>query len=651
MRGFRRRVVLLAAGVMALAGLLAVVSAEDGDSFDLPDALYILLNEGRVERYGVGAAGVSLVTPEEAFVIDFGVAPDGRWLAFRTQDGLYVQDMARADDIPTRLDDVATASFPPYRRGGQTVAWSPRGGVIAYTTEFGARVVSGLTSNAPAFTNIAVSPLEHLEWSADGLFLAARADDNVWWIYRRDGREMVLAGALPSSIGAAWLDNTRLIFAPENGGLYLIDFADQNRQIEIQAPPRLYRLPAVRADGEIAVFTRLAGQDDITTDEAFLRRLTLDGERATVIDTAEVAIDLRGQTWAPRGELLIAFRDSELALTNPATGASLPLPTAQVVAFGWGSRRGQPAAALDVGGFVLGDDVLGITQIWRIVPDAAPQMLTDGFEDVAAYAVSRDRRRMAYITEGALWVADLSAGDFAPRQLFEVDADAGGLTFDAAGEALFYHGAAGLWRGDFAGESGEPSLVLPSEGRSNYRAPLYAQNVNGMLIQVVDDNDNDDEPAETAFYDVASGALIRLGAYDGAAWLSDGRVIAWRNLADSAEAYLIDPNSDPPNMARLLTLDAEHIAAVQQVDLVNIRLVTGVAGGRAPTFMRIINTPITGADVSTIDVLPALTDPVLSPDGERVVGGTGFDRLLYDSATEQMLEMPVNTRRFIWASP
>ncbi|TVR22944.1 MAG: hypothetical protein EA396_04930 [Anaerolineaceae bacterium] len=630
---------------MALAGLLAAVNAEDGDSFDLPDALYILLNEGRVERYGVGAGGVSEVTPEDAFVIDFGVAPDGRWLAFRTQDGLYVQDMARADDIPTRLDDAATASFPPYRRGGQTIAWSPRGGVIAYTTEFGARVVTGLTSNEAGFTNIAVSPLEHLEWSTDGLFLAARADDNVWWIYRRDGREMVLAGALPSSVGAAWLDNTRLIFAPENGGLYLIDFADQNRQIEIQAPPRLYRLPAVRADGEIAVFTRLSGQDDIAEDEAFLRRLTLDDERGTIIDTAEVAIDLRGQTWAPRGELLIAFRDSGLALTNPQTGANLPLPTAQAVAFGWGNKRGEPSTTLNVDGFVLGDDVLGVTQIWRITPEAAPQMLTDGFEDVVAYAVSRDRRRMAYIAEGALWAVDMSAGDFAPRQLFAVADDAGGLTFDAAGDALFYHSEGGLWRGEWAGESGEPSLVLPPDGRASYRNPHYAPNVNAMLIQVVDDNE------QIAFYDVVSGALIRLGAYDGATWLSDGRVIAWRNVADSAEAYLIDPNSNPPNMARLLRLESEHIEAVRQVDLVNIRLVTSIAGARAPTFMRIINTPITGADVSTIDVLPALIDTVLSPDGERAVGGAGFNRLLYDSATEQTLEMPVNTRRFTWASP
>src|SRR5690349_11146967 len=82
------------------------------DGLNLPAELYTLVNDGQVERYGLGASGVSAVTPEATIVIDFGVAPDGIWLAYRTENNLMLHNMltGEANEI-----EGATAGIPPFR--------------------------------------------------------------------------------------------------------------------------------------------------------------------------------------------------------------------------------------------------------------------------------------------------------------------------------------------------------------------------------------------------------------------------------------------------------------------------------------------------------------------------------------------------------
>ena len=80
--------------VLALLGLLLFImptSAQDG--IDLPADLYLLLNEGIVQRVGLGRSGIAQVTPDDVFVLDFAVAPDDNWLAYRTQDGIMLVNM------------------------------------------------------------------------------------------------------------------------------------------------------------------------------------------------------------------------------------------------------------------------------------------------------------------------------------------------------------------------------------------------------------------------------------------------------------------------------------------------------------------------------------------------------------------------------
>ncbi len=631
---------LLALLMMIVAGTIGTLYAQD-DGLNLPTALYILLNEGQIERYSVGVGGVAEVTPEDVFVVDFGISPDGRWLAYRAQDGLFTQDMAADDFVPVMIEPAQTANFPPYRRGGQTMTWSPTGGTLAYTTDYGARIAFEIATATPRFADIAVSPLANLVWSAEGAYLAAEADDNIWWVYRRDGYNMVLAGALPSSIGAAWLDNTRLIFAPEAGGLYLIDFANQNQQTELQAPPRLYRYPTVRADGDIAVFTRLVSDAGLEETQAYLRQLRFNDGQTTVLDTSTIPVELSGITWAPRGELTVAARGGVLILLQPSSGQGFPLPVANVVAFGWGGLQEDVADTLDVAGYFLANDVLNLAQVWRIRPDEPAQVLTAGFEDVLSYALNRNGRSLAYVTEGALWLLDTTNDSAEPQVIAEVDDSTRGLNFSADGGLIFYADDEGLWQVQAAAGS-TPRLLLTNTEGVIYDAPQYAPNINAILIKTSPGR------GEFAFFDLSSEALLMIGAYDNAAWMSDGRILAWNNTLSGAQIAIVNPTTDPAGVTSLANLPGEHVYDFRQADLANFRLVVGGISPRAPGFMRIINLPITGDNPLTVSIFPAVTYPALSPDGERVVGGSGFNRLLTTPETAETLAEPGGVQSFIW---
>nr|MCU0476928.1 hypothetical protein [Anaerolineae bacterium] len=205
---------------LLLIGLLAAPAHAQEDGLNLPTELYTLLRDGSIERFGLGAAGVAEVTPEaSAPAVDFGLSPDGVWIAYRTDAGaLEVYNMVTPE---TRSID-PEAGYPPYRGRGESIAWSPDGAALAYTRDGGLRVTffDGGQSDVP------VSPLLGLMWSPDGKYLAAEAENDVWWVYRRDGVQMVLHAALPSSRGAAWVSPSLLMIAPAEGGLAVMDVAN-----------------------------------------------------------------------------------------------------------------------------------------------------------------------------------------------------------------------------------------------------------------------------------------------------------------------------------------------------------------------------------------------------------------------------------------
>ena len=166
-------IILLCAMVMLVAG--QAVAQDDG--LNLATELYVLRNIGVVERYGLGAAGVQAITPEDAYVLDFAIAPDNNWMAYRTEEGIYLMNMSTG---AVSLLEATGERIPPIRGEGDSIAWSPSGDAVAYTSPFGARVAFNLGSSTPEFRNIPNSPLLTLSWSPGGTHLAVEAENNIW---------------------------------------------------------------------------------------------------------------------------------------------------------------------------------------------------------------------------------------------------------------------------------------------------------------------------------------------------------------------------------------------------------------------------------------------------------------------------------------
>lgn len=313
--------------VLLLFGVAAPAGAQD--ALNLPTDLYVLLNDGVVQRYGVGGQGITTVTPAEAFVIDFAVSPDGERIAYRSEAGLVIGDIT-AQGAGAVVDEMG--GYPPLRGTGATIAWTPQADAIAYTTPDGARIYY---TGIGAFATITQPNLVNLTWSPDGVYLLAEATFDIWWIYKREGSQLALRAAIPGAYGATWISPSELVFAPIEGGLVSMDLNNANRQTPLLSNRAEYRLPVLAPDGRLMFFRR--ERDDANIPEGYGLLVALAPGSPDVQVRGEAAIDLGGGLrWGPAATLMVAFQGGVLALFDPMTGQGFPLPISNAVAFAWG---------------------------------------------------------------------------------------------------------------------------------------------------------------------------------------------------------------------------------------------------------------------------------------------------------------------------
>lgn len=613
--------------LMMMLGLVLGLSlpARAGDGLNLPTELYILLNSGLVQRYGLGAAGVIDVTPDDTYALDFSVAPDNNLLAYRTQDGLLLLDMFTDESLITL--EGASADIPPLRGLGDTMVWSPDAGALAYTTGYGARVY--FDGPLPAFTDIASTPLLHLMWSPGGTYLAAEAEQNIWWIYRRDGQQMTLVSAVPFSVGAAWWDDARLIIAPDTGGLFIMDLADGNRQRTLQAGPNRYYLPFVRPDSSLAVFT---GPQD--NPAAVYQRLNFNRDGTTAVAQGGTApVDVDGLRWAPGGDLLLAFRGGGIALVQPASGDGFVLPISNAVAYSWGAAR--PASAT---GFTLTRDLffrapdsVGIYQVWRLPRNGLPPFtLTPAGDDVLNYAVAADGRALVYVSEGAVWRQVITAtgegGDALP--LVEPGTDVVGMAFNPDGGTLALAtapgaGESGIWLLALNVAEAQPQLVIPNpaDGSGYYTAPQFALNVSALMVAFQTAGISD---LDFTVLDPTSGTLFPVGRYAGARWLVDGRIAAWRSESATsiAELVIVDPFTLGAEAAVILRAGGSHVRNVVELSAGRLRVLLAETGGRGPAALTVVDVRLDAGEPDEVASPGFINGALLSPDGEFISGYT-----------------------------
>lgn len=634
--------------------ILSLFPAQAQEGLNLPADLYVLLNDGQIQRFGMGAVGITNLTPPGIFIVDFGVDSLGGRIAFRTESGMFAINIASGGE-PQQIEG-AGADVPAYRGVGDTIAWSPGGDALAYTTTYGGRVYFE-TGGAPVFVDLREGVFKSLSWSPGGRFLAAEAEAEVWWIYRRDGASLALTSVITSSVGTAWISDSELVFAPVEGGLRLMNLDQANAQVELLDASVIYRLPELNADAALVFFGR--DPNDAAVPEGYGRLLRL-GRGAQQVETVgQVPVALNGLRWAPGGSLLVAFQGGVFALYDPSTGLGFPLPMTDVVAYDWGPL-GQPAAqalaptpvpqatdaptpipqpttpaqptpfpvstvnalTLAASSFFLAPDPRGIVQVWRMPANGlAPRPFTGSGSDVNEFAASPDGRTVVYVVEAELWMQAESGqpallarlSSFAP-----IEAD-----FSSDGTRITYvDERSGVWLNVL--EEDAPQLIR-ANGSETYRRPQFSPDGSRLLLDIERDG-----ATTMGVLDLTTRELVEVASTPDdprparARWLRDGRIYSTVDASTTSSyapgIYIFDGIAPDATPAQWLALPA-GVTVRSSVEAVGGTLRVLLAQ-RSDAFAPLgaVDYDLSNGEATPILDISALIAAQLSPDG-RFVGG------------------------------
>jgi hypothetical protein len=620
--------------LLSLLVILAILpSTIAQEALNLPTELYILLNSGQVERYGIGADGVKTITPDDTFVIDFGVATDDNWIAYRTPDGLYisnVNDPAQAQQLDNNAD------VPLHRGTGDTLAWSPDDRHIAYTTRTGLRVYSRELSIT---SSIEVEQIRHVEWSPSGEFLAAETIDNIWWIYRRIGTEFQLTSVIPTSYGITWESETTLIFAPSEGGLLTMDLNNYNAQTTLLPAPNVYHLPIKLSN---TIYRVLRSTEDGTFGQ--LVQIRLDDTAGITTEDIGGTIELGNIRWSSNGSLLIAYRDGVMALVDPVRVLSFTLPVNISVSYDWGHIQSNITDTLNFNDtlYFLGEDISGSRQIWTVNATSSALGITPASNDITDYDLSSDW--VGFASEGKLWLYNQAS-----EQLNAItDINMPQMPqFNPAGTQITYatpdNTNGGIWVYTIADNTNTQLLI--NNPTTLYTNPQWSPNTNVLLI-----HESTNGITRLSVFDIDTQQQIPLDPYDAGFWLQDGRILAWQTNASTTELVIINPDYEyspallstlPPNTT------LEH---VQQTSSSDIYIITrqNLFGPAPQSTTRIT---LDGNIVQSSNI-PPMINPILSRDGSLVYGLTknSSSIIIYslEANTKNILQFPIRITKILW---
>ncbi|MFZ4827477.1 MAG: hypothetical protein ACOYLB_08975 [Phototrophicaceae bacterium] len=514
-----KRVYLWLLLVLSLA-----TTAQGQDGLNLPSELYILLNEGYVERYGLGTEGIQQATPDGQFVIDFGVSADGQWLAYRTSEFVIVIDPLSGAGSVIDFEP----SFPLLRGQGKTLAWAPNGKAIAYTTSNGLRVtLRGESGQQHYNVSDSLQGFAHLLWSPLGDYLVATTNNGIWQIYHITAQGIRLAAATPNVLDVAWVDAHQLAFTPAEGGVMMLDLDRANTQHTLFSSQQRFDL-LYPLEGQLLQAFRVEGDSGTLVE--------IDYGRGQITQRGEQAITLEGLQWGVGGKQMVAWRGGALALLDPRTQQGLTLPIANAVMFDWGipPLSTAPSFNLPSNGYFLADDATGITQVWLLPKDNRPPvMLTQATESVRGYGVSTGQTAVVYSSGRALWRVDFD-NPATPLRLTDLAEDGDVMpTFNQDGTLIAYSDENGVWL--IPSNGGESRLLAPSvydDDPALIRvlfSPRFAPNVGALLVNVMYA-----EGISTGVVDLTSGELQELPfGYINGRWLNDHSILTFTDATDN----------------------------------------------------------------------------------------------------------------------
>ena len=676
----------IALTIAALIVFSLPASAQEG--LNLPADLYVLLNDGQVQRYGVGASGVDNLTPEDLYIVDFGIDALGERLAFRTENGLFAMNLG-IDGEPIPLEG-ATADVPAYRGSGETMAWSPTGDAIAYTTTYGARIFFN-TGTTATFADLREGIFKGLAWSPGGRFLVAEAADNIWWVYRREGFSLSLASVIPSSIGTAWISDSELVFAPADGSLRLMNLDQANAQAVLLDESVIYRLPILNTEDALLFFGRDPNDAEVPDGYGRLLRLARGAQQLETI--GEVPIALNGLRWVPGGSLLVAFQGGVIALYDPSTGLGFPLPITDVVAYTWGppgqaaapqqvipAEAAQPTEApapgeiqstapaqptvepvstvnaltLAADGFFLAPEPRGIIQVWKLPANGGiPQPFTLSGSDVNEFAASSDGRQVAYVVDAELWLQVLGQQ---PQMLARINSFAPvEANFSADGTQIAYvDERSGVWWSVI--EEDAPQLVR-AVGDETFNRPQFSPGGTQLLLEV-----SNSSGLVIGVLDLASREMVTSPVTSGddprplhARWLRDGRIYTYVDGSAASSLapgfYLIDAEAPGETAGQWIPIDPDVTIRASTEAVSGVLRVLEARGTGAFAPLSVVDYDLISGETTPILEIGALVAPQLSPEGRFV---SGYDSLNQIDGIQQGAIVVIdlqNGRRYQLSNP
>lgn len=643
------------------------------DNFSLPAELYVLTNLGVIERYGLDAAGKEAITPEDIYVLDFGVDASGERLAYRTESGISLLTLNLEDALPIDVGDEA-ASIPPYRGFGDTIAWSPTGDVLAYTTEFGIRVYFETGAGAE-FIDLNDSLILSLDWSQDGTYLAAEGENNVWWIYHRQGMTLSLTSVISSSIGTAWISDNEIVFAPETGGLNLMNLAQANAQTTLLDESVEYRLPYLNHRDELVFFARPKNDPAILDGFGTLMRLSRGAQQVETVGQA--SISLNGLRWAQGGVLMMAFQGGVLALYDPVAGDFAPFSVNNAVAYAWGplaletppliviiptpapevtfdvevtiaidvtepigqmTPTAEPVTGINLSAnlFFFASDINNNTQVWRLPSNGSSAFqYTNAPLAISEFTVDASGNNLIYVSDGVLWLQQSTSR--LPTIVAELDSFAPATPhISRDGLRVVYSDEAIQGGGIYIATLGQaPQIVLSNITHSEseyrvYRRPQFSHDGQRLLVDIYTTNG-----VITGIYNIQTETLTEISPESAddlraltSRWLSNGDILTFMDsrLESSVPIGFYTFNSlevtTPPT--RIPIPPNTYVLDTVEITPGRMRLIVAEPNAPDAPLMVVDETAIQQTDVITI---PPLIAPRLSPDALFVAGYPSFSSI------------------------
>jgi Tol biopolymer transport system component len=582
------------------------------------------------------------VTPPGQRVIDFAIAPDDNWIAYRTDNivtlaPIYGSTTTQQNQQGQQIDTQATPSAT-LDLTMTTLVWSPDGLTVAYVIANGFRVAIPTENGKPQLISVEDRLAINLRFSPNGSRLAAQADDGTWSLYTVDpfanaantanAKQIQRTGTIDQAADVAWQDENALVVALVAGGLYQIDAANPSARPAWTVPSEHFIKLITTATREV-----LALHPDPRDTIGNVVSISSDGK---VTPVGASKIDSQAE-WGLSGETLVYITSGTPILIDPATGRENTLPLKSVTRLAWTRPLPPPVGTfvMDADLYFLNPDSSGVQQVWRLPRSGLDRLtqLTTQISDVRDFAISPNRAQIALTSGGRLIV--VSAIDPKDERVLAWlnRTDSAQADWHPGGNQLVYADGNGLYL--IATDGNSIPIQLMPKGSEQRPAALYKRpqfSPDGRLLLVEWREPKDDSFISTNVIDITANTLIPLKFAQpwNVLWGPDNMLLARApvQVTDNARLLALRVQGGVQEEAAALTEFSWYVADARFAPDKSIQFLRRLGWEAGPDIVlpHMVSGPITPGSASTVLRPEArgkpgiLSNPQLSPTGRFAVG-------------------------------